>query len=926
MAGYSQSSVKSNSITGWWLKALGYLVVAAAVCAGLLNVLITSAAPADQPAPAWATPATMTLKRFSPVTGAQTEPNLFNNLDCWLTSYRMVGSSEMRNGCVTETAFGWFDSDSGIVLFNGTDEGLPLITFSNNQVLAPWTRAANLVSLNAVSTGGSTIRLYKNALLPLEDVRNTLLKLTAKRLTAPPEITLTDREGQGLIVNSQSLAFSDGGSWLVAETLSGAFVRINLASLDMVAFAPAFGAQGNPALLKSRVAISHSGRYIAIANEAAASFKVYDLNSCTGTAVNLEPLACKSYDYRPFVAQQATGLQSLRHVRFLNDGLISFEALTTNPDTNGSYLLAPATGITSLIDYLGLGDSYTSGEGAFNYLDGTDTADSTCHLSINSYPLRLSRDLFGGRGHSVACSGAVINDVGSTREDYRGQVRNGPSYAELQRDNPAFLASILTNFVPGYLAQQRFVGYYQPGVITASIGGNDIGFDDIVKLCATPKILGNNTCFSSYEDRLELVQQIDRTLPRLSNLYRQLRAKAPGGRLYAIGYPLVADPNGNCARNVQLNQSELLFATELITYLNGMIATAANRAGVVYIDISQALAGHRLCETASHNVAVNGVTAGKDGGPFGLKMIGRESYHPNALGHQLIEQAIMHATSNLTSVVNPVAELGATSLSLLNAPKTGQAVTARQPAILTTEVLRPSEPSLFKVDGLENGLRPQDTYSIRLDGPTGPLIAQLTSDAAANLSANIIIPFSVTPGVHTITANGTNQASQPVSITQTIYIPVSPADADSDNLPDSSDSCPFLPNSGQDEDQDHIDDSCDGFIDQPPTAPTAITISSIGAGIGGGTPLSQDPTIVATISVLPPSNHASSQVLGAATTLPARATKVQSPSRQPLIKSIPDRTVPPLSLEPINWLPWIRWLILLWVLLVCVGLGVKKTA
>src|SRR6185437_3010028 len=108
------------------------------------------------------------------------------------------------------------------------------------------------------------------------------------------------------------------------------------------------------------------------------------------------------------------GLQSVRHVRFLNDGLLSFEAVTSGGGS-GSYVLAPTDGITSLTDYIGLGDSYTSGEGAFDYLEGTDTADDMCHLSARSYPLLLTHDLFSAAGgHSVACSGAVISDVGNT--------------------------------------------------------------------------------------------------------------------------------------------------------------------------------------------------------------------------------------------------------------------------------------------------------------------------------------------------------------------------------------------------------------------------------------------------------------------------------------------------------------------------------
>src|SRR6185437_10597645 len=113
-------------------------------------------------------------------------------------------------------------------------------------------------------------------------------------------------------------------------------------------------------------------------------------------------------------------------------------------------------------------------------------------------------------------------------------------------------------------------------------------------------------------------------------------------------------------------------------YLNNALAQAAAKADVAYVDISQALAGHRLCEAPSYDIAINGLTAGTDGGPLGLKVFGKESYHPNALGQGLIEQAILKQTHNLAAG----AASGSTSNTdsgqkLLNAPKTGRTINHR---------------------------------------------------------------------------------------------------------------------------------------------------------------------------------------------------------------------------------------------------------
>jgi hypothetical protein len=938
----------------WWrlVKYLAYLCVAVLLGAGLLGAVLARAAGDGAATPSWAAPSVMALKRVSPVISAQHEPNFLSNLDCTLADYRLVAGGALRTGCFTPTAYGLLDSDSDTVIFNGTDEGLPLLPYSPHQVLAPWPGASDMVVLDAANTGGSYISLYKNPLSALQDQRDPLLRLTAKQLTAPPDLPLRGPDGKQLVVNPQTIAFSDGGSWLVAETLGGSFIRINLATLDMTAFAPAFGSQGSPALLKSQVAASGDGRYVAIANDAASSLKVYDLAACGGEVAGLQPRDCASHDYLPFVRQQVAGFQSVRHLRFVNDGLLSFEAQASNPDSGGIYELAPRDSIKSLIDYLGLGDSYTSGEGAFDYRSGTDTDDNMCHLSANSYPLLLTRDLFSSvGGHSVACSGAVISDVGSTSLGYRGQVRGVATLEQLQKTQPLLLDSIMANYLPGYVAQQRFAGQYQPAVITVSVGGDDIGFGDIVQGCVVPHVslhLSDSNCYSTYEDRLELTRLIDRTVPRWTALYKQLLAEAPGTRVYAVGYPEVVADTGNCALNAHLGKSELEFSEELIDYLNNSVRQAAAKAGVTYVDIGQALAGHRLCETASYNVAVNGLTAGKDGKVLGVRVFGKESYHPNALGQALIEQAILKQTHNLAApavATNP----DGSGQDILKAPKTGRVIHNRVPDNgLTTGVAKPGKAAALKASGARDGLKPKTVYSVRLDGPNGPIIGTVASDDNGDIAAGVTLPDNTTPGGHTIDVTGDNQDGEPVDVTQPVYVPASDNDADGDGIPDTSDTCPGAINSGQDSDQDGIDDTCDGFIGPPPVpggsggangqdtagaGPTGSPVTGSGAGNTGMTLGAESPTVVAGFTVgggmaaVPAAVQAAdnlvntARVLGAATANPVT---VAAKNFRPPAKTGQTGFRGPFAVLPvINWLPWAVLAVIVWLLLL-LGLGARR--
>src|SRR5690606_18148670 len=84
---------------------------------------------------------------------------------------------------------------------------------------------------------------------------------------------------------------------------------------------------------------------------------------------------------------------------------------------------------TPQLDYLALGDSYSSGEGDIErrsngstyYLEGTDVTgdyekgipEEKCHVSNRSYPfvLQQSGAVEGDRIQSVACSGAKRADV-----------------------------------------------------------------------------------------------------------------------------------------------------------------------------------------------------------------------------------------------------------------------------------------------------------------------------------------------------------------------------------------------------------------------------------------------------------------------------------------------------------------------------------
>jgi hypothetical protein len=362
------------------------------------------------------------------------------------------------------------------------------------------------------------------------------------------------------------------------------------------------------------------------------------------------------------------------------------------------------------------------------------------------------------------------------------------------------------------------------------------------------------------------------------------------------------------------------------------------------------LAGHRLCETASYNVAINGLTAGTDGGPLGLRIFGKESYHPNALGQELIEQAILKQTHNLTAAISSGDSNTPENSPLLNAPKTGRPVTTRVPDdSLTTGLGKRNASTAVQASGSRDGLEPQTIYTISLDGPRGTVLGTVTSDDTGDINTNVSIPGNTAPGGHTIDISGSNQAGEPVDVTQPIYVPSSDSDSDGDGIPDSQDSCPGAINSGQDVDQDGIDDVCDNLVGLPPNSGSQNQSGQNGSntpvdtppGISGGTVrvspddgtssgstdsnLTPQPETIAagfatstTISTQAGETYTAARMLGTATTDPV---SVSHSTFRSMTKG--GQRSHALPLQVLKNIPWLFWTIILAISL-SVLLGIEK--
>jgi lysophospholipase L1-like esterase/Flp pilus assembly pilin Flp len=272
--------------------------------------------------------------------------------------------------------------------------------------------------------------------------------------------------------------------------------------------------------------------------------------------------------------------------------------------------------------YVAMGDSFSSGEGAGDYEPASDRDDrgfadwmdshvwwpgdrepkyhNGCHRSANAYgSIIAAAEHFAGGSSFVACSGAELN--------------------ELQHPNGG---------QSGEDAQEDALGD-DTSLVTFSIGGNDMGFADILKDC----VIDGSTCEQQNEATFQRL--LESKKQELIDTYRRIREKAPNARIIVVGYPRLfpSDPSDN--------YRDLLFAddqrwmNEKADELNDMLLQAVrdSDADAEFVDPRAAFEGHGI---GSADPWFNDVSVQANG----FTPINPESFHPNAAGQRALAELV----------------------------------------------------------------------------------------------------------------------------------------------------------------------------------------------------------------------------------------------------------------------------------------------
>lgn len=628
--------------------------------------------------------------------------------------------------------------------------------------------------------------VYKNFTHRLTRFFNTANLTTEYNFDASsPDYIFQNSSGYAWPVGG--IGASNNGKWLAIEIRQRGIVLLNIETLQMKrisTMALSYGIGLDPT---SELAVSNDGQNIALIGTNS-GFTIFDITPDCGDEATDDRMSSVTPIAQPCPISPVNTEDFIHsffqasHPSFNDDGgEFSFYASSYTGEALEVSLHAAGYG-GQRMDYLALGDSFSSGEGESDdgyYLDGTNDEFEKCHVSTRSYPYLIA-DLSGiDRNYmrSVACSGATMVDVIGQDSFYLGQnERLGHKGFKLD-DSGAILAQTEAKnlFIPGRIHQVKFLNEYRPKVVTIGIGGNDAGFMSKLKSC-----IGPDTCNWAIDPQRkeQTAIEIKNLFGKLVNTYSELHTVSPNSKIYAIGYPKIISEVDECDPLIGflLNSSERKFMNEGIIYLNQVIAAAAQKAGIKYLDIQESYGNQVLCSKVQPS-AMNTIRTGDDTSIIGqqnwFKFIGQESFHPNHLGHYYASQSIIGSIGNILSFNNcnntticPV-DVDVPEPSIYWIPDGYHSYPLQKSLNFVAEP-QPTPDNLQDQLTLPDlSFEPNSIVNVEIHSTPQPL-GQFTASESGALDINVNLPANLEEGYHVIHIFGTSYSGEAIDLYQTI--------------------------------------------------------------------------------------------------------------------------------------------------------------
>src|SRR5919198_1363471 len=168
--------------------------------------------------------------------------------------------------------------------------------------------------------------------------------------------------------------------------------------------------------------------------------------------------------------------------------------------------LAIAAGSASAADWVGLGDSYAAGP----LIPNQELNPLGCLRSDHNFA-HLAAAQLGQSLADVSCSGATTEDMTQSQD-----VTPGPNPPQFD----ALTAATRT--------------------VTLQIGGNDIGFTEIIENCASASPFGH-PCQDRYvvNGHDTLADRIAATAPKVAAVIQDIHARSPQARVFVVNYAAI---------------------------------------------------------------------------------------------------------------------------------------------------------------------------------------------------------------------------------------------------------------------------------------------------------------------------------------------------------------------------------------------------
>ncbi len=226
---------------------------------------------------------------------------------------------------------------------------------------------------------------------------------------------------------------------------------------------------------------------------------------------------------------------------------------------------SPVAGVVSLIalaaapaaagaatTWVGLGDSYAAGP----LIPNQSLSPLGCLRSDHNFA-HLSAAARGKTLTDVSCSGATTADMTSSQSTSIGT------------NPPQFNALTPTT-----------------GTVSLQIGGNDIGFTEILSNCATYNPFAH-PCQDRYNPggNDQIKARIDAAAPKVGAVLDGIRARSPQARILLVTYAAILPETGSgCWPQVPIAYSDVPYLRAKEKQLNAMLAQQAAAHGAVLVD------------------------------------------------------------------------------------------------------------------------------------------------------------------------------------------------------------------------------------------------------------------------------------------------------------------------------------------------------